>query len=104
MNAARSCAPLIALLSSLLLLPACGNQEVKPPSQKPKDPIFVGTIVEVPVREKCVIDMPPEPSWQVGIVPSADTSAFEKSKAVLAELEQRRDYITQLKAAAKKCE
>ena len=64
---------------------------------------FVATPVSVPVRETCQVDPVPEPVWAVDQVPLG-ASAFDISKAILAEVEQRRDYENQLKAAAKKCE
>ena len=82
-------------------LAACATSA--PLNQKPADPIFVATPVSVPVREECHVDAVPEPRWAVDEV-APDASAFDKSKAILAEVEQRRDYENQLKAAAKKCE
>lgn len=91
---------MLAILVALFLTGAsCENK----PDQKPQDPIFVGTPVNVPIREKCTVTVPQEPRWQVEVVaPSA--APFDKSKALMAENEQRRDYINQLRAAAKKCE
>jgi hypothetical protein len=92
------------LLVSVLWLLMGASCETKPEvDQKPKDPIFVGTEVKVGVREECHVTIPTEPKWAVEAV-AADAPAFEKSKAVLAEVEQRRDYQSQLRAAAKKCE
>ena len=85
------------------LLVACGAAPTKP-DQEPTKPIFVGTEVQVPVPVKCHVVMPDEPLWQVDVVPAASTSEFEKSKAVLAELEQRRAYELLVKAAAITCE
>ena len=82
-------------------LAACATSA--PINQKPADPIFVATPVSVPVREECHVDAVPEPRWAVDEV-APDASAFDKSKAILAEVEQRRDYENQLKAAAQKCE
>lgn len=90
-------------LAILFFVAGC-TAVVAPVNQKPTDPIFVGSKVEVPVRERCAVVIPDEPAWQVEVAPAAGTSEHEKSKAVLAELEQRRDYENQLKAAAKKCE
>lgn len=94
---------LVVITLLIVLLPACGEKVVKP-DLKPQDPIFQGVEVPVPVKEKCVVDIPLEPTWQVEVSSSNTTTSFEKSKAVLAELEQRRDYISQLLAAARKCE
>ena len=94
---------LAVIALSVAGLSACGGKEVKP-DLKPEAPIFQGVEVPVAVKEKCVVDIPLEPNWQVVVAPSGTTTSFEKSKAVLAELEQRRDYIQQLRAAAKKCE
>ena len=90
------------LLLALLALVGC--QATVPVDQKPQDPVIIGTEVPVIVREKCKVDMPVEPTWQVEAVPAASTTPFEKSKALLAEVEQRRDYLNQVKAAVKKCE
>lgn len=92
----------MVLVLAALLLAACASAPAV--NQKPADPIFVGTTVPVVVADKCHVEVPAEPAWQVEAAPAATTSEFEKSKAVLAELEQRRDYENQLKAAAKKCE
>lgn len=92
---------LAVLALAALFLAGCASAPV---NQKPTDPIFVGTTVPVVVAEKCHVEVPAEPAWQVEAAPAAGTNEFEKSKAVLAELEQRRDYENQLKAAAKKCE
>jgi hypothetical protein len=83
-------------------LAACASAPTQV-NQKPADPIFVATPVSIPVREECHVDAVPEPRWAVDEV-GTDASAFDKSKAILAEVEQRRDYGNQLKAAAKKCE
>jgi hypothetical protein len=84
-----------------ITLAACASAPTV--SQKPTDPIFVATPVSVPVRETCQVEAVPEPTWAVDQL-APDASAFDRSKAVLAEIEQRRDYENQLKAAAKKCE
>lgn len=65
--------------------------------------VFVPTEVKVPVREACKISPPPVPDWFVDQLPK-DASRFDKAKAVLAELEQRRAYEAELRAAATKCE
>ncbi len=91
------------LIFGFLLLAIAGCASRGPIAQKPTDPIFVPTTVSVPVREVCQVEAVPEPAWAVDQV-ALDASAFEKSKAILAEIEQRRDYENQLKAAAKKCE
>jgi hypothetical protein len=91
------------LIFVFLLLAVAGCASPGPVSQKPTDPIFVPTPVSVPVREVCQVEAVPEPAWAVDQV-ALDASAFEKSKAILAEIEQRRDYENQLKAAARKCE
>lgn len=92
----------ILLLVLSLLLAGCASAPAV--NQKPTDPIFVGTTVPVVVPDKCHVEVPAEPAWQVEAAAAAATNEFEKSKAVLAELEQRRDYENQLRAAAKKCE
>lgn len=85
----------------LLLVPGCAA--VPPVDQKPVDPVFVGAEVPVVVREKCAVEVPAQPAWQVEAI-APGTTAFDKSKALLAENEQRRDYINQILAASKKCE
>lgn len=86
------------LLSSLLLV-GCATAV----DQKPRDPIIMpGEKIPVIVREKCKVDIPEEPVWLVDSV-ALDATPFEKSKAILAEIEQRRDYINKLKAASIKC-
>jgi len=92
---------IITVLMAGLFLTGC--PATVPVNQKPTDPTFVGTQVQVPVREKCNVTVPPEPVWAVEAV-APDATAFEKSKAVLAELEAHRDYEQQLLAATKKCE
>ena len=89
------------VLATLLFLASCSTPPVI--DEKPRDPIFVGTTVPVVVRERCAVELPVEPAWQVEVVPSTATP-FEKSKAALAELEQRRDYLNQVRAVIKKCE
>jgi len=91
------------LIFILLLLVLTGCASPAPVNQKPTDAIFVPTPVSILVREVCQVEAVPEPAWAVDQV-ALDASVFEKSKAVLAEIEQRRDYENQLKAAAKKCE
>ena len=83
-------------------LAACASAPTQV-NQKPTDPIFVATPVSVPVRDTCQVEAVPEPAWAVDRL-APDASAFDKSKAILAEVEQRRDYENQLKAASKKCE
>jgi hypothetical protein len=88
------------VLLALLAVAGCATPAV---NQKPTDPIFVPSTVQVPVPERCHVELPPEPAWAVdALLPGA--SPFDRSKAVLAEVEQRRDYENQLKAAATKCE
>jgi len=91
---------IIALTATLFLTGCPGTVKV---DQTPKDPIFIGTQVKVPVREACHVTIPDEPKWAVDAV-APDASTFEKSKAVLAELVQRVDYQAQLLAASKQCE
>ncbi len=92
----------ILALCLALCLAACASTSA-PVNQKPTDPIYVAAPVSVPVREQCHVDAVLEPAWAVDQVPPG-ASAFDISKAILAEVEQRRDYENQLKAAAKKCE
>jgi hypothetical protein len=90
------------LLLLAILLPGCDSNPPKP-DQKPQDPVMVGVQVPVVVREKCHVRLPPEPKWAVEDI-AKDATDFDKSKAILAEVEQRRDHINQLRAAAKGCE
>jgi bifunctional DNase/RNase len=88
----------ISIIAFLTLLLGCATPSV---DVKPTDPIYVATRVEIPVSVPCHIIVPAEPVWEVDIVTGP---SFDQSKAILAELVQRQDYINQFKAAAKKCE
>lgn len=90
---------LVAL--QLIALAGCATQGAV--DQTPRAPVTVGVEAKVGVREKCKVTLPPEPLWQVDITP-ATASEFEKSKAALAELEQRRAWEVKAKAEAKKCD
>lgn len=59
--------------------------------------------VQVPVREKCRVEIPDEPAWAVLEI-DVGVDHLTKSQAVLADLEQSRDYIQKLKTNARKCE
>ncbi len=59
--------------------------------------------VQVPVREKCVVTAPEVPMWELDNVPLS-ASPYDKSKATLVELEQRRAYETRLLAEMQKCQ
>lgn len=67
-----------------------------------QDPIIVTKTVEVPVEVKCVISYPEEPPSRVLALPN-DASVLTKTKAVLQDLEDQRDYSKRLKVIAQKC-
>lgn len=77
----------------------------------PREPVIVaGPEVKVGVRERCVLTLPDEPQWAVNalVLPTdADlaTRALARSRAVLVELEQRRNWLENVvRPALKKCE
>ena len=88
------------IFALLFLLVGCPGKSI--PVKQPEAPIVAGTKVDVAVREKCVVELPPEPAWKVDALP-ADASLFEQAKAILAEIPQRIDYENKVKAAATKC-
>ncbi|MGH7948026.1 MAG: hypothetical protein ACREQF_02230 [Candidatus Binataceae bacterium] len=92
-------AKVIATALFMLLLSGCASAPV------PIDPVPVVpgvSVVEVPVRERCRVEIPAEPLWLfTGIV--AD-SLFDFYRRALAEIEQRREYEGRVRAAAAKCE
>lgn len=90
--------PVFALLGALCLT-ACAGPQLKPEIHT----VYQQVEVKVPVREKCSVTLPAEPSWLTEQLPST-ASDLEYSQAVLGELEQRRQYETLLRAEAKKCE
>lgn len=89
-------------IAVLVILAGCASTD-QPTDQKPRAPVIVGKEVKVGVKEKCRVEMPPEPVWQVDAIMEM-TDPLERSKALLAELEQRRDWENKVKAAVKKCE
>lgn len=58
--------------------------------------------VKIPVKEKCVVQIPAEPVWFGDAIPQG-TSWYDKMKYALMEIEQRRDYERRLLAEAQKC-
>jgi hypothetical protein len=79
-----------------LLLAGCATANVEP------QVIYRDKVVEVPVREKCVVAMPSDPEWETMKVGKGNW--FEYAKAIVIELEQRRDHQQKMATAAKKCE
>lgn len=65
--------------------------------------IYVTKTVEIPVREKCTVEIPPEPPWGV-IAVDMGANLLVLSQSILADLEQSRDYIQQLRTNARKCQ
>lgn len=88
--------PRLLYLFPLLFISACATTQ--PPSV-----VYTPLETKVPIREKCVVQVPDAPVWELdGLVDSA--SEFEISQAALVELEQRRKYETLLLAEIKKCQ
>lgn len=58
--------------------------------------------VEVPVAVPCEIEEPAEPVWALSEI-EPDASIFEKVRAAVIEINQRRAYEAQLKAALSAC-
>lgn len=59
-------------------------------------------VVEVPVRERCRVELPPEPVWLFSGAKSE--GLFDFYRRALAEIEQRKEYEGRVRAAASKCE
>lgn len=84
----------LAPLMALCLLAGCETQPVKP---------IVQTItIEKPVQVLCKIPAIERPAWETERANAADPVLV--SRAIRAELEQRRGYEVRLEAAAKSCE
>jgi hypothetical protein len=56
----------------------------------------------IPVPVPCVVELPAPPAWATDKLTPASTR-FERVRALLAEREQARGYITELEAAAASC-
>lgn len=94
----------LLLLLSAAFLTGCGSTGGGAAAHKPKDVVFVpGPVVKVPISQKCKVDVPDEPRYEIDAM-AIDSGYFDKLRAVLIEIEQRRDYIMKLRAEAKKCE
>ncbi|MDH0293027.1 hypothetical protein N7414_28235 [Pseudomonas sp. GD04087] len=59
--------------------------------------------VEVPVSVPCRAPEVPEPTWATAVLQKGD-SLQTKVRALLAELEQRKGYEVQLRAAVQACQ
>lgn len=81
--------PLMVLIIGSALS-ACVSQTEKP------------VIVEVPVREACIDEMPSVPDWETKHL-RADDSLCAITDALLIERQQHMIYIKQLKAAMAGC-
>lgn len=90
----------IAVLS-FIIISGCGTTK-PPPKIDPVAEVSRPVVVEVPVREKCAVELPTEPAWVLSGVESG--GLFDFYRRALAELEQRRQYEVELRAAAAKCQ
>jgi hypothetical protein len=69
----------------------------------PRDPVIVPEVVQIGVPEKCTVVLPEEPAWATESLKSTDP--LERSRAVLIELEQHRDWwFNVVKPAIRKCQ
>ncbi len=68
----------------------------------PGKPIVQTVVVEKPVPVPCRVPAIERPAWETERANAADPVLV--SRAIRAELEQRRGYETRLEAAAKSCE
>lgn len=68
----------------------------------PEKPIVQTVVVEKPVQVRCQIPPVERPPWETERADAAD--AVSVSRAIRAELEQRRGYEARIEAAAKSCE
>jgi hypothetical protein len=87
----------ILAVGAFFALTGCGTMGSTEPQV-----VYRDKVVEVPVREKCTVVMPQEPEWETVRVGKANW--FEYVKALLIEIEQRRDHQQKMAVAAKKCE
>lgn len=87
---------LALFLLLVILLSIAGCQGV------PEKPIVQTVIVEKPVQVPCRIPAIERPAWETERANSADPVLV--SRAIRAELEQRRAYEAKIEAAAKSCE
>ena len=82
------------ILAALFLLTGCQTM--------PEKPIVQTVVVEKPVQVPCRIPAIERPGWETERANAADPVLV--SRAIRAELEQRRGYETRLEAAVKSCE
>lgn len=82
------------LLVGLVALAGCSGQVVPEPRT---------VRVEVPVAVPCRAPEVPEPTWATASLQKSDTLQV-KVRALLAELEQRKGYEVQLRAAVQACQ
>jgi hypothetical protein len=69
---------------------------------RPVKPIVQTVVVEKPVQVPCKIPAIERPAWETERANAADPVTV--SRAIRAELEQRRGYEALVEAAAKSCE
>lgn len=82
------------LLVLVVALAGCGGQvESEPRTVR----------VEVPVAVPCRAPEVPEPAWATSVLQKGD-SLQTKVRALLAELEQRKGYEVQMRAAVLVCQ
>lgn len=82
------------ILLAVFLLMGC--------SAMPEKPIVQTVTIEKPVQVPCRVPPIERPAWETERANAADPVLV--SRAIRAELEQRRGYETRLEAAAKSCE
>lgn len=82
----------VAMLPLLFCLLGCGQAS----------PIYRATEVDVPVDSPCRFDIPVQPDYQLPKLPAAATLT-DKVKAMIADLQARKDYIAKLLAAMEAC-
>ena len=87
----------IAILLLLLILFSVSGCQTEPVKQ-----IVQTVVVEKPVQVRCQVPAIERPVWETERANVADPVTV--SRAIRAELEQRRGYETRLEAAAKSCE
>ncbi len=85
---------LFLLLVIIFGVSGCQTQPIKP--------IVQTVVVEKPVQVPCRIKPVGRPAWETERANAADPVLV--SRAIRAELEQRRGYEIKLEAAAKSCE
>jgi hypothetical protein len=66
------------------------------------EPVYEPVEVSVPVAVPCQVPDVQKPVWKLQNTP-ADAPLFDKVKAALIELDQRKSYETKLEAALRAC-